>query len=291
MMRRPRSVRRTRRVRRLPLRRAPRSRSVTGLVMGQRKFVRLNFQTFIPNPSLPLVPVAGTAYAPGSPAYPQYGGFQAGNQIVWYPMSATPDLTNASGLPVVPAAGQNLWNGLTEFAQYYGNARLHSCTIRVRLTVDTFGSSGDNLSVRAALIALPMTLDGSNAYPANTPNAISRLTWAQLRSAPGVRTCVLGTLQGSGSTRTLRASGTTKRMFDKGDIRDDPTGANNVQLSGTLDSADWRNPNNVWAFVLNLYSDDPNNNANGALVAVDAKLTGVWELYNRILITEVSLTS
>nr|WAE42153.1 MAG: capsid protein [Cressdnaviricota sp.] len=292
--RRPRSVRRIRRAPRMPLRRAPRSRATTGLMMGHRKFVRLNFQTYVPQ-----YVIVSSGYAPTTPAYPQYGGYAAGNQVVWNPMNATPDSFSPSGIPTIPGADDNVWNGMTQFAQYFSNARLHSATLRVRLTFEGVpsGAAGSTHSVRAVLIALPMTLDGSNAFAANTPDAISQLTWSQLRSAMGVRTCILTTPTGGKSTRVLRASGSTKRLFDKSSIRDDPGGLNAVQLSTTLVSADWKNPENVWGFVLNIYSDSPSpiadtaSAAAAAWVTIDAKLTGVWELYNRILITEPTLSS
>lgn len=210
-------------------------------------------------------------------------------QLAWYPMNVNP--TNIAGTIV---AGDALWTGMYEYARFYGNARSHGCKISVRITQETsIGATAQLNSSRAVLIALPIHVDGGSLAFQNQPSVFGALSYQKAKSCNGAKSVVMANATAGGSTRTLSMYRSTRAMFDKSSIRDDPGGLNACNLDPDMlvtPDPSWSNPVNSWAFILNIYSDDTDP-GQSYTYTVDCKLTGYWEFYARRLIVQDVFTS
>lgn len=223
----------------------------------------------------------------------------AGYSTQWWPMNTSPTVDPTSGLPT-PVSGQVVWAGMTQFGQYYSSARLHRASIRVRATYEN-ASVTDPYSLRLALVSLPYRVDGTISK-ATTPGVLASLPFDTLRSASGVKTAVLTYPTGGRSTRTLFHSGRTAVMMGKRFIQDAGgvpgagsaiTGSSyacGIDSNLSVTATNWANPLDQWYFGLFAWYDSDEADSTAQLT-LDVRITGVWEFYNRVFITDATLTS
>lgn len=240
----------------------------TALVFGRRRFAQLQWSQLYTNQAFTNSDIV--------------------KQYVWWPMSASPMRETT------PIAGDPVYMGLQQFAGFYGLARLHAAKIVVRITSEGLGAVTPSLaqdsSMRAVLVALPEHVDDVSPLT-NAPSALALLSYQVFRSGSGVRSGVIAPTSAGRNTLTLSTFGMTKRMFDKKDITDDPSGYNRIAIDTSLVAPGvWTAPINNWAFILQIYLDELTAlGVDTFNFTVDVRITGYWELYNREFVVDSTL--
>jgi len=205
-----------------------------------------------------------------------------------------------------PIVGNHILNGLPQYANYYSMGRVHASRLTIKL-INQLGGYYDNAGnktqlagssdLRVALFALPwgdyQTAKGFVAFPDNSPATISAYSWEQIKSIPGVKTCILTNPYGSRAECSLTCKGKTKKIFNKDSLRDAES-ANFTLTTGTQVD-DWTNayPFMGWGFYIAVYnySFDDGTSYAAACYDIDAKMTSFVEIWDRNQIVEDLVTA
>lgn len=280
--------------------RSRRSMPLTRLVKGARTFAWLDWTQIQYGQT---VNSYGNITPVGTPGY----------TYIWLPMCCNPGALKTSGgsFPTMTVnAGDTIWSGMLQGAAFFRLARLHRASISVRATVESISTAGGGAlteSVRLALIPVPIRVDGMTSTSTYTLYTGDTYTFDDVRSIRGARTMVLSNPLANRTTGTLHARGATAPMMGKRFIAD--AGSYNLQpvtnpsgtvayssynvIMGDVTAVDglplptytsWANPFDQWGFVFQMWFDSLVSNEY-ATITLDIKMRGLWEFYDRELVS------